>query len=59
MLPKCKKCKETLHFAGYASMGGSHSNYYRCPECKRVVEIYDRDLPEQIQTTKVVGKQYF
>lgn len=43
--PKCTKCGEQLYWDGYASMGGSHSNYYRCPKCDRVVEIYDRDLP--------------
>jgi anaerobic ribonucleoside-triphosphate reductase len=33
-----------MYFRGYASMGGSHSNYYKCSNCGRVVEIYDRDL---------------
>jgi hypothetical protein len=30
-------------------MGGSHSNYYKCDNCKAVYEIYDRDMdnPEE------------
>jgi uncharacterized protein YbcV (DUF1398 family) len=41
---KRKKCKGELYFIGYASMGGSHSNYYKCDECKAIYEIYDRDI---------------
>ena len=43
--PKCKEDGEELFFYNWGSMGGSHSSYYKCPKCKRVVEIYDRDLP--------------
>ncbi len=39
-----KKCKGYLSFQGYASMGGSHSNYYICNDCKAVYIIYDRDI---------------
>lgn len=42
--PVCKKCKVVLNWDGFASMGSSHSNYYKCGTCGRVVEIYDRDL---------------
>ena len=44
-VPVCKKCDGRLYFGGYARMGGSHSNYYKCKSCDRVVEISDRDLP--------------
>jgi phage FluMu protein Com len=42
----CWQCGSELGWAGYASMGGSHSNYYKCAKCKKVVEIYDRVLGE-------------
>ncbi|KKK82139.1 hypothetical protein LCGC14_2806350, partial [marine sediment metagenome] len=44
-IPVCKDCDVSLRFDGYASMGGNHSNYYKCPKCERVVTIYDYDLP--------------
>jgi tRNA(Ile2) C34 agmatinyltransferase TiaS len=42
--PYCKKCGHEMYWNGYASMGSSHSNYYRCSNCRRCVEIYDSDL---------------
>ena len=39
-----KKCKGRLRFAGYASMGSSHSNYYVCSECEAAYVIYDHDI---------------
>lgn len=43
---KCKECKSRMYWDGYASMGGSHSNYYKCTnrECGRVIEVYDREF---------------
>ncbi len=49
---KCKRkickcspynCNGSLNFTGYASMGSSHSCYYKCEKCKAVYVIYDRD----------------
>lgn len=42
---KCAKkgCNGDLDFIGYASMGSSHSNYYKCDKCGNVYEIYDRN----------------
>ena len=37
-----EKCNGRLSFIGYASMGSSHSNYYKCDKCGNVYEIYDR-----------------
>ncbi len=42
--PHCKKHKLELDFKGFASMGGSHSNYYYCTECKKYTEIEDSVL---------------
>ena len=44
IMPKCKECEEELLFWGIAKMGGRRSNHYKCPKCKKVIEIYDRDL---------------
>jgi uncharacterized protein YbcV (DUF1398 family) len=42
---KCnrEKCNGNLLFHDFASMGGSHSNYYKCTKCGNIYEIYDRD----------------
>jgi len=42
--PYCKECKILLKYDGPARMGSFHSNWYKCPSCKKVVEIYDCDL---------------
>ena len=39
----CNKCGKGIFWIGFASMGGSHSNYYKCVGCGRIYEIYDRD----------------
>lgn len=56
--PKCKDCKSRLSWAGFASMGGSHSNYYKCRGCGRAVEIYDRDLRSKVMEVIVDGVKY-
>lgn len=46
-------CGSDLYFAGYASMGGSHSNYYECTTCGKVYEIWDYNrYPRVLAYTK-------
>lgn len=54
-----KKCGGYLRFVGYASMGGSHSNYYQCSECEAAYEIYDRDIdnPKEYMLLKLKKKK--
>ena len=66
IIPICKIDKVELHFSGFASMGGSHSNYYKCGSCGREVIIYDSDLEmnktivqDGIKYAPVSGKKEF
>lgn len=47
--PHCLKDGSRLIWNCYASMGGQHSNIYRCPKCKKRVEIYDACLDSKLK----------
>jgi len=51
--PICRKCNVALSFDGFASMGSSHSNWYRCKKCGNTYLIRDEDLV--IKTDYYVG----